>query len=292
MSDAGNATGTRGGQVPDRADAARSGRPHGGDGIEGIRLSPVQRRLWRRGAPLRDGEGTLLVEGPLDRERLRTALAAVIREHELLRTTFRRVAGLAWPLQFVGETELASPTIEDDLPERGAATLAEPGHDAPVVAAALVPLGSNRYQVRLRLPGLCVDASTFRVLATELAGALDGAIGGEPDDRLQYGDVSEWLHEIADDPVREEARQFWRARAGTNGSRPRLPFERRDGTEAIDASAARCSVAVMLPSELVATLAARLDVDAEDVLLGCWALLLARCAGQEALIVDVAFNGR
>ncbi len=292
MSDAGNATGTRGGQVPDRADPARSGRPRDGDGIKGIRLSPVQRQLWRRGAPPRDGEGTLLVAGPLDRERLRTALATVIREHDILRTTFRRVAGLAWPLQFVGEAELASPTIEDDLPERGAATLSEPGPDAPVVAAALVPLGSNRYHVRLRLPGLCADATTFRVLATELAGALDGAVGSEPGGRLQYGDVSEWLHEIADDPVREEARQFWRARASTNGSRPRLPFERRDGTEASEAGATRCSVAVMLPSDLVAELAARLDVDAEDVLLGCWALLLARCAGQETLIVDVAFNGR
>src|SRR4051812_23340778 len=69
---------------------------------EGFRLSPQQLRVWsleRRGeAPLSIG-CTVLIEGDLDPDLLDRALRATIAHHEILRTTFGFVPGLAVPVQ-------------------------------------------------------------------------------------------------------------------------------------------------------------------------------------------------
>src|SRR5690349_5013291 len=72
----------------------------------GFRISPQQRRVWRL---QEDGPAAcailcaLRIEGDLDRRALRRALAATVERHEILRTAFRRPAGLTVPLQVILE---------------------------------------------------------------------------------------------------------------------------------------------------------------------------------------------
>ena len=94
------------------------------DQIQGYRLSPVQRRAWSLASS--DGSlprvsATVEVGGPLDLDRLRGALAAVIERHEILRTSFAVVEGE--PVQQVHPAQPLPLARQDLLRGRSAAEL-------------------------------------------------------------------------------------------------------------------------------------------------------------------------
>ncbi|HXV98617.1 MAG TPA: condensation domain-containing protein, partial [Anaerolineae bacterium] len=73
--------------------------------IEGFRLSPQQKHLWlvqqTDQSHLYRAQCALQLEGQLKPEFLTTALAHVVNRHEILRTTFQRLTGMAIPLQVI-----------------------------------------------------------------------------------------------------------------------------------------------------------------------------------------------
>ena len=74
--------------------------------IEGFRLSPGQQRVWRsqqRAGSVRLCRAAIEILGPLDSSALKTAIGAVVDSHEILRTSFRSIAGLELPLQVIVE---------------------------------------------------------------------------------------------------------------------------------------------------------------------------------------------
>ena len=73
----------------------------------GFRLSPQQARLWSLlaaapGAPSR-AWAVLALEGPLDVQRLERAVRELCSEHEVLRTTYRHLAGTTAAVQLPGD---------------------------------------------------------------------------------------------------------------------------------------------------------------------------------------------
>ena len=85
--------------------------------VEGFRLSPQQRHLWelQRGAGSRpyQSQCTILIEGVLDVELLRSALAMLVRRHEILRTTFQTAAEDAAPVQVIHEGDEPAADVLD-----------------------------------------------------------------------------------------------------------------------------------------------------------------------------------
>src|SRR5690349_18613898 len=89
--------------------------------VEGFRLSPQQRRLWRfvtdralaaGRSPVADRAATdrtfasqlvLLLEGEVRIDVIREAVERVCGRHEALRTRFRRLPGVAMPVQTVSD---------------------------------------------------------------------------------------------------------------------------------------------------------------------------------------------
>jgi hypothetical protein len=76
--------------------------------LTGYRLSPQQRRLW---ALLQHGwnesyqaKCAVMIRGRLESHRLKSAAQNVIARHEILRTTFQRLPGMAIPMQVIEET--------------------------------------------------------------------------------------------------------------------------------------------------------------------------------------------
>lgn len=69
--------------------------------IEGFRLSPQQTHLWQLLQGERDGvyeaQAVVSITGELDRARLRAALAELVAQHEILRTTFHRLPAMTIP---------------------------------------------------------------------------------------------------------------------------------------------------------------------------------------------------
>src|SRR6185295_3657118 len=75
--------------------------------IQGFRLSPQQEHLWhllKAGSGEGSwGYGSALVEGSLDSRLLEAAVGDVVRQHEIFRTTFHPLPGIAAPLQVILE---------------------------------------------------------------------------------------------------------------------------------------------------------------------------------------------
>jgi amino acid adenylation domain-containing protein len=148
------------------------------DRIEGVRLSPQQRRLWRlQGGPLQVRLEADL-HGPLEREALLASFDRAVARHDILRTTFRVIPGMRTPVQDVGEESRLEVGLE--------------------------PVGPDLHVLTLALPALCGDARTLRLLLLEAAGEAPA----EPLPPLQYWQYSEWLNDLLEEAAPEEL-DFW-----------------------------------------------------------------------------------
>src|SRR5215203_4889635 len=135
------------------------------DILNGFRLSPQQRRVWRllqTGARLRS-RLVLRFAGPLDVPALRSALASVAERYEVLRTSFPRLAGMTLPVQVIAEPE-----------------------ETPV-QLDLLSLAPEDHRLTLSLSPLCCDGASLAHLAAEVAGlyalrtGAAGPVAGLPD---------------------------------------------------------------------------------------------------------------
>src|SRR5688572_21702922 len=164
--------------------------------VEGFRLSPQQRRLWNLQDSASDCRSfvslvVLSLEGELRGDRLRKALEKVCVRHESLRTTFRRVPGVSWPLQSV-EGVLSPSWRTIDLSDvTGSAQNDEVEallalerrrkfdyENGPLVHATLLVLSAERHLLSVCMPALCGDRRTLANLGRDLSGCYGEMIGG------------------------------------------------------------------------------------------------------------------
>ncbi|MEM7349677.1 MAG: amino acid adenylation domain-containing protein [Acidobacteriota bacterium] len=272
--------------------------------IEGFRLSPQQRRLWRQ----MDGEvgayrtrGRWLVEGALDVSRLRAALDELSEQYEILRTVYPRPSGMTIPLQvildrggyeLVVEDTLAGDSIELDRgsSENGVCFDLEVG---PLLKARLASVEEGRHRLALSLPALCCDAAGLLLLVRELARLYEG--GAAPTKEImQHVDLSEWFNETLDSEESEPGREFWSAVRIGDSLGLQLPFEvapTEGYGKAFRVACAERRIGTRLTTGLEA-FSRRLEVSPGDVLLVCWGALLARLTGVEAPTLAVGSPGR
>ncbi|MEZ4361971.1 MAG: amino acid adenylation domain-containing protein [Kofleriaceae bacterium] len=282
--------------------------------IEGFRLSPQQQTLFDRGdAAAQLAQATLLVEGPVTAEQLGAAVRALATRHEILRTRFEHLPGMAAALQVISEEPLlelsfhqAGADADIDAEANALAAQARAAGFAlatgPMLRAQVLQLGAERALLVLTAPALCLDARSLgnlvRALGGELAGERDGdgADGdGDDDELLQYGQFSEWQHQLDEEEDAPRAAAFWQQHLSGATPTARLPLERAaipdDGAPAPAPSAVTLTWTKEELAGLEARLAAR-GLRAERYLLACWLVLLARATGQEQLQTVVCCDGR
>src|SRR6185503_13534373 len=82
------------------------------EAIEGLRLSPHQRRVWKLQEKEDDqpyrAQCNAVISGPLEIARLRKQLQKVVNRHEILRTQYQRLEGMRFPLQVIRQSAQAS----------------------------------------------------------------------------------------------------------------------------------------------------------------------------------------
>ena len=273
----------------------------------GFRLSPQQRRVWRLtaahgGAPWRV-VGAWRVTGELEPERLTAALRAAVRRTEILRTRFRRPAGMSKPLQVI-EPELPARVETRDLsslpePEQAAAVenlldaaWREPFDlaEGPLLRAMLACLAPGRSLLILSAPALCLDRPALAALAAELAaGDTAEADGEEP---LQYADLAEWQTGLLASEDGAESREAWRRLDLPQAARRWAPFETAPGAgtpydpRTVDAE---------IPAPLgaaCAALAERSGASLGEVVLAAWTVALGRLLGADGATLGVVVDGR
>ena len=270
--------------------------------FEGFRLSPQQLRLWalqeRDGARPYRTIAEARMKGTPDAQRLARAWDAVVSRHEILRTTFRRLPGMATPLQVINQ----SPSVVFDVePENASGTLSTGTPELDPSGATL-----SRVVLRRRSTGestlafdfsaLCADRATIDRILFELdgfyarAGGLSGGVEGE-EPPLQYADAAEWWNELLDKPESAAGLAYWRGLDLASAGSQKLPFEKEAGGrtfeprrlgwrlsgESLDAMESACS---------------RLGVTPAAFILGCWQVLLQRLTGDRPVVVGYSTDGR
>jgi amino acid adenylation domain-containing protein/non-ribosomal peptide synthase protein (TIGR01720 family) len=279
--------------------------------IEGYRLSAQQKQLWlsQQASSAFRAQSALLLEGDLRTEALKKALGIVVGRHEILRTTFQCVAGMAVPLQVIGEgyepswrtvdltgldPQTQAARIEEEFQREGAQLF--DFAKGPMLRLSLLILSAAEHMLLISLPALCADAWTLKNLAQELSRCYADALnGGEAaNEPTQYLQFSEWQHELieSEDELAEGGRAYWRKRRLAAPLAPMLPFEREPDHNAAFGPE---TLALQLDSSLGARIeqvANTYEASSSDFLLACWQTLLWRLSGQSEIVVSALFNGR
>jgi NRPS condensation-like uncharacterized protein len=180
--------------------------------IEGFRLSPQQRRVWRlqQDRQVHNAQCAILIEGDLDSEILEEALKKVMWKHEILRTTLDWFPGLETPIQLILESS-SLPLRREDLSDKMRegleiavdSLLKEESRPFDLKRSLLARfclgrLSASRHVLVISLHALCADSRTLRNLFEEIsrfyAAELDGR--GLPGEAAQYLQFSEWQNEL------------------------------------------------------------------------------------------------
>ena len=196
------------------------------DSLQGIRLSPQQKRLW-----LLQGnevgycaQATVLLSGPVDPAVLQDTVERIVARHEIFRTTFRREPGVKVPFQVI-EEHAASRWRTVDWRQQGpsdeeaelAALSAEQRRcpfrfeHGPLLDVILVMRAERRSVLLVCLPALCADAITLHNLVREISCTYGAGLEGEEsaEEPIQYVQFSEWQNELLADEEAEKGTQYW-----------------------------------------------------------------------------------
>jgi amino acid adenylation domain-containing protein len=273
--------------------------------VEGFGLSPLQHRLWSVRARGPDGPwlatARVRLTGPLERARLRAALAAVVAEHEILRTSFPCLPGTHVPVQSI------RPASEPTLVERAARAGAELAGEltelevelarsldlasAAVLAAGLLVLAPAEHVLVLVQPALVADEESLSNLVRALASRLRGEAPGVDSAPLQFADIAQWLHENLESSEAQAGFDAWRATLVPEPEELRLPLATERPGEGFEPHE---HLRRATPEERagVARAAAATGTSEAAVLLATWQTLLARLAEREEFLLGYKSPGR
>jgi amino acid adenylation domain-containing protein len=259
-------------------------------------LSFPQQRLWlvERLTPGTEAYHipyAFRLRGPLDAPALATALSALVRRHEVLRTRFVERAGRPWQ-------EILPPAPVDLTPEGLAeAELARTGREeaarpfdlaaASPFRARLARLGEEDHALFLTLHHIASDGWSEEILLGELSAFYEAAVTGVPaalpELPVQYADYAVWQRAWSEELLSAQLFYWTKYLAGVAmlelpTDRPRPPVQTFRGD----------SVPVAVPPAVAAALrglAREQSATSFMLLLAAWQTLLHRLSGQMDVIV-------
>lgn len=269
--------------------------------VQGFRLSPQQRRtwsLWRGDGPAYGVHCAVSLEGMLDEDLLTRALQRVIDRHEILRTEFRSLPGMHFPVQVIGEAGSPRWSVREGNGDRDEDLLrnaARTAGDGSAVRAQLVRFGADRHVLTLSLSPLCADAVSVDNLVRDLAWSYAEVAGQQRDQdepAVQYVQFSEWQNTLLEDEEATGGREFWKKQAAEGTADLRLPFElARTDRSRFEPGVVRRTLEPGVTKQL-REVAKRSDSTVDTVLLTAWQILLWRVTGQRSFSVATLYDGR
>ncbi|GJG89254.1 hypothetical protein tb265_44350 [Gemmatimonadetes bacterium T265] len=251
------------------------------------------------------------VRGRLDVPALERALAAVVARHEALRTAFVEVDGE--PRQVVRAPAPVRVAVHDLRATPASARETEAGARLTAAAAAPFALGESagprpavarltddESLLLLVAHHLVCDGASLGIVLGELAAAYEALLSGRDPvlgpAPLQQADLATWerARDAAPDGVADGGRPatFWRDHLDGAPTTVDLPTDApRPGDPAAPAGRAVHTLAAALVADARA-LARAHDATPFMVLLAAFQTLLARCSGQDDVVVGVPVAGR
>ncbi len=258
--------------------------------VAGFRLSSQQERVWFQQSPNTCHTVTCVarLDGPVEAERLRGAMEKIVAEQEILRTVFRRQAGVKLPFQVIQDKVAIDwhrvRIQESDLPSEAAKPWMFDLESGPVLEVTLAEVTSQRHYLIFRLPSLCADLATLTNLVNETARKYGSQTGDAASEVMQYADIVEWQYELLEAEDTRAGREFWREYCrrldfGTIGA-AWLPLEIKSSEVfSLQRWERKCE----------GTVAKELS---SDVLLACWQVILSRLTGLGEITTAYECDGR
>ncbi len=273
-------------------------------------LSFAQQRLWFMDQLLPgDQEMSMAyrLDGPLDEEAFGRAVGEIVRRHEVLRTRYLVVGGQ--PVQVVAPPPRQVVLVAD------VAALPEPvreaearrlllGAGAPPLSTAeplairvvVVRRAARRRLLRVTFHHIAMDAWSWGLFLRELARLYadfkSGRAASLPPPPIQYSDFACWQRERLDGEALAAQLAHWRRTLAGAPAVVELPADNPRGRVA---GRLGDRLEFALPPALAADLLAlgrRENVTPFTLLLAAFALLLARWARQDDLVVAVNVSDR
>ncbi|MEA2691734.1 MAG: hypothetical protein QOJ16_1121, partial [Acidobacteriota bacterium] len=274
-------------------------------------LSFAQERLWFLDrldrAPLYNETAAFRLRGQLDVPALSWAFSAIVARHEILRTSFREVAGrmVQWisddtefQLPLVDLSALSGNEGEVERLEREQARRPFNLARGPLRRGLIARLAAGDHVVLLSLHHIVSDAWSTEIFVRELSALYPAALAGRPSWQAtlpplpsQYADFAVWQRRWLEGEVLERQLSYWRQRlAGAPilelaGDHPR-PLER---------TASGAQVTFALAPELTTGVEARsrqYGASPFMVLLAAFQALLWRYTGEEDSLVGSPIANR
>jgi len=272
-------------------------------------LSHAQERLWflhqlEPESPFYNIPFAVRMRGVLDGAALRDALAAIVRRHEALRTTFHADASGSWQTIHPPPSSFELPLVDlRTLPaewregERRRLLAKEAARPFdlrrdPMLRGLLVRLAEDEHVLALTLHHAAGDGWSIGVLFHELAALCSGASDPLPELPVQYADYACWQRERMRGPALEAQVAYWRERLAGAPAALELPADRPRPARQSHRGASR---AFELPPRLTTrlrALAREADATLFMVLLAAFDLLLHRLGGRDDVVVGAPVAGR
>lgn len=271
----------------------------------GYFLSPQQNHLWllqQRSTINFLTQIAVLFEGELDESRLRDALRKIVSRHEILRTVFRRQAGMKTPFQIILEAsdplwEVASAPLLNATEQGGSLLQSQANLEfdfecGPLLHASLVKLSEDKHIFTITTPALCADQASLAIVISEIFSCITDAADTLAEDPLRYIQFAQWQSELleSEDESAIQGKAFWQQRAESGEQKITLPFEIKLESIAVeDRMVVSVSTALLAQIKIFAITS---GASISDVLLAGWQSLLHRLTGELRLAVGVVLPGR
>lgn len=261
--------------------------------VQGFRLSYEQQSLWARN---KHGyvQCAVRIKGVPDAQRLKQAVQRTVNTYEILRTTFRQIAGLSAPVQMMQEQldfawkTAAAEEDADTLIANEVETPFDLVH-GPLLKAALFSQADDSSLFVLSLAAFCGDTVSLQHLLVDIQRAYDNELD-EAEELIQYTQYSEWQHDLMEEAEAEEGRRFWNLQIeNMNTVQAASFFEIK-----LDGKACYSQVAVEFSAETHARIASFSEDNAawSNHLFAGWHSFMHRYTGQSEIAVERIFDGR
>lgn len=197
---------------------------------ENIYMSHAQQRLWfidelDPGNPAYTCPVPIRLRGRLDKEALITSLEAVVKRHEVLRTTYDMHDGI--PIQIIHDDiplkleEYDFSNMESSEHQEAIdqvilqdATTSFDLRKGPIMRSILICLNTEEHILIVDIHHIANDHWSIGILFQELAAVYNARLGVEDQTLselpIQYADYSLWQHERLEGSTGQELLNFWK----------------------------------------------------------------------------------
>ncbi|MEP6732477.1 MAG: amino acid adenylation domain-containing protein [bacterium] len=245
------------------------------------------------------------ITGALDVEALQRAFDALVRRHDVFRTTFGEENGrptqrIIAPTSFVLERmDFATSEAPDAAAQAHARELARTPFDLsrdPLLRVALLRVATDAHVLVLVTHHIVSDGWSRGVMQRDLSALYSAELRGDAPTiaplSIRFADFAAWQRESLSGDTLEKHLAYWREHLGGGGIALDLPTDHpRPASPGFEGA----KQTVVFPADLLSNLqriAKANDVTLYMLLLGAFQALLHRYAGQENITVATVVAGR